>query len=242
MKITPNPELDKVIIDHLANLYGIFNRREPNHLSTYIYCLTKAYWEEKAPIKPTNEEVLLFSLGYGLQDVLTPTSAVVPVYEQDGIVYRPDLELQELFDWPAEIKTTRASPKTFSEKGFPDTWFEYMMGVCFLRGVRKYELIPLYLMGYWRPPVPMLQCQSIEFEEDEILDNWSNITSRKNVLDSCLQLEVVPQPFQWCKDWECAHCRYKMVCDAQVLLKGYDDVKVDQREQELIEGEVDNGY
>ena len=139
MKITPNTELDRVILDHLANLYQIFEHREPNHLSTYIYCLTKAFWEQKAPIRPTDEEVLLFCLGYGLQDVLTPKNAVVPVYEHDGIVYRPDLELPDMFDWPGEIKTTRASPKTHAEKGYPDSWLEYMMGVCFLRGVRRFQ-------------------------------------------------------------------------------------------------------
>lgn len=219
MLVTPNPELDRTILNHLADLYKIKEKREPNHLSTYIYCLTKAYWEQRQGIAPTDEEVLLFSLGYGLQDVLTPKDAIVPYYEKDGIVYRPDLEFPRL-GHPGEIKTTRTSPNTHAKNGFSPSWLQYMMGVCFLQDVREYELIILYMVGVWRPPTPILTCYRLEFDDDEVFDNWMWLSERKTTLDVSLALDEPPMPYKHCNDdtnWECKYCRYKLQCEAWVM-------------------------
>ena len=66
------PELEQAIIDHLAGLYSIHVKREGLHLSSLIGCLTKSFFNEVNYTRPTNEETMLFALGYGLQDVLTP--------------------------------------------------------------------------------------------------------------------------------------------------------------------------
>lgn len=226
MEIIRNFETDRQILRHLGDLYGIFDKREPNHLSTYVYCLTKAYWSHVTPIPPTDTECLLFALGYGLQDVITPTGATVPVYEKHGVIYRPDLELPEVWgDVPGEIKTTRLSPKTVETSGFPSTWMKYMKGVCFLKDISRYHLVVLHLMGYWRPPTPLVMSYDIEFSDEEIFDNWSELLSRKVVLDDALVNSQVPLPFTYMNadsgKAECnwgSGCRYRMLCDAQSLV------------------------
>ena len=93
MRRVDNPELKRKILDHLANLYKIKEVRESNHLSSYITCRTKSFLDQKQTTEPTDEEVMLFALGYGLQDVLTPKDASAPVIERSGIIYSPDMIL-----------------------------------------------------------------------------------------------------------------------------------------------------
>jgi hypothetical protein len=151
MKRIDNPELKRRILKHLASLYKIDEVREPNHLSSYVYCRTRGFLDHKQATKPTDEEVLLFALGYGLQDVLTPKGAAAPIYEKEGIIYRPDMsftpaasEVEQLI----ELKTTRKSAKYhFIDEQLPETWLTYMKGGCYLRGTTQYDLIVLYMMG-----------------------------------------------------------------------------------------------
>jgi len=94
---------------------------------------------------------MLFALGYGLQDVLTPKGAEAPVYKKDGIIYRPDMSFQPApaeVEQLVEIKTTRKSAKYhFMDEHIPETWLAYMKGGCFMRDVDQYDLIVLYMMG-----------------------------------------------------------------------------------------------
>lgn len=218
MNRVENPELKRKILDHLIDQYQLKEKREPNHLSTYIYCRTKAYFEQQpGSIEPTEQEVMLFAIGYGLQDVLTPKSAKAPVYNQGGIIYRPDMvfhpthtEVENL----VELKTTRMSAKKHWEPDhIPVTWLDYMMGGCYLRKTTKYDLIILYLMGGYNPPFPELYCDTFEFTPEEIGENWAKLQQRKEVLDESLAIGVPPEPYKNCYDWECKYCRYKMVCE-----------------------------
>lgn len=108
MKRIDNAELKRKILDHLADLYKIKEVRESNHLSSYITCRTKSFLDQKQTAEPTDQEVMLFALGYGLQDVLTPRDIAPVVYKKEGVIYRPDLPMI----WTGnlgEIKTTRKS-------------------------------------------------------------------------------------------------------------------------------------
>ncbi len=108
MKRIDSPELKHKMLDHLADLYKIKDVRESNHLSSYVTCRTKSFLDQKQTTEPTEQEVMLFALGYGLQDVLTPPDANAPVIEKAGIIYRPDMILASRL---SEIKTTRKSAK-----------------------------------------------------------------------------------------------------------------------------------
>ena len=72
MKRESDPRLRAAVLRWLANKYKLTDVREPNHLSSYVYCITKTFFDQKVQAIPTEEEMLLFAIGYGLQEVLTP--------------------------------------------------------------------------------------------------------------------------------------------------------------------------
>ncbi len=216
MKRLPNPALDRLILNHLVEKYKLKQPREEIHLSTLIYCLTRSFFDQIAPVEPTDEEVMLWALGYGLQDVLTPAAATTPIFEEDGIIFRPDMVF-ELGNFLVELKTTRQSLKRAKE-ALPETWIEYIMGGCHIRNINQYELSGLYMMGSYAPPFPEIYSETLIFEQEELDDNWSYILGRKKVYETALALNEPPTPFMYCKEWECRNCRYKLQCDALTML------------------------
>ena len=214
MRRQDNPELKQKVLDYLASLYKIKEVRESNHLSSYITCRTKSFLDSKGTAEPTNEEVMLFALGYGLQDVLTPKDVVPVVYNKEGIIYRPDLPMT----WTGnlgEIKTTRKSAKYhFMEDALPVTWLDYMMGGCHMTDTNKYDLVILYMMGNYGPPFPDIYAETDYFEAEEIEANWQKIIRQKEVLDSSLVSGIPPEPFKNCYSWESKYCRYNLICQS----------------------------
>jgi hypothetical protein len=217
MRRVENPELKQIILKHLSDQYRIKEVREPNHLSTYVYCRTKGFFEQTGVIEPTEQEVMMFSLGYGLQDVLTPKDASAPVIEKHGVIYRPDMVFKATDQESmilTELKTTRKSAKKhFIDEELAITWLEYMKGGCYIQDTNRYDLVVLYMMGNYAPPFPQIYSDTFFFDDKEISENWDTIMSRKAVLDSALKSQKIPTPFQHRHDWECNYCRYKMVCD-----------------------------
>lgn len=215
MKRVDNPEMARKIINHLASQYQILDTREPNHLSSYVGCLTRTFYDQQpSAMVPTEQEVMLFALGYGLQDVLTPPDANAPVYTKDGITYRPDLTFQEHGELKlVEVKTTRRSAKKhFTDDAIPETWLVYMKGGCYICDTTTYDLAILYMMGDYAPPFPQLYYDTFFFEAEEIAENWKYIWGRKIILDRALRDGQPPTPFKYCYDWECQYCRYNLVC------------------------------
>lgn len=226
MKRLDNPELKRKVLDHLANLYSIKEVRAPNHLSSFVYCRTKCFLDQKQASVPNDEEVMLFALGYGLQDVLTPKDATAPVYERHGITYRPDFILSLRQN---EIKTTRKSAKNhFLDEYIPQTWLDYMMGGCYMMETSEYDLIVLYMMGDYKPPTPQLYCDTFYFDSVELEANWQKILERKRILDESLESGKPPIPFQNCYDWECQHCRFTLVCNAIAMGMGVENKQLEE--------------
>lgn len=218
MKRIDNPELKRRILDHLADLYKIKEVREEGHLSSYITCRTRSFLDQKQTTEPTEQEVMLFSLGYGLQDVLTPPDATAPVITRDGITYRPDMILSNRLN---EIKTTRKSAKYhYMDDSLPVTWVDYMMGGCYMMDKTEYDLIILYMMGAYSPPFPQIYAETIQFDKEELEDNWKKILTRKAVLDTMLISGTPPEPFKHCYEWECKYCRYQLVCQTIARANG----------------------
>ncbi len=212
MKRLDNPELKRRILTHLADQYNIMEVRAPNHLSSYVYCRTRTFLDQKQATEPTEQEVMLFALGYGLQDVLTPKDAEAPIIERDGIIYSPDMIL---LGRQNEIKTTRKSAKYhFTDDAMPETWLAYMEGGCYMMGTNEYDLIVLYMMGNYSPPFPQIYADTIVFEPQELDDNWQMILQNKAVLDYALTNNIPPTPFMHCHDWECKYCRNQLVCQS----------------------------
>ena len=218
MKRTDNPELKRTVLNHLADLYKIREVREYNHLSSYITCRTKGFLDQKQTSEPTDTEVMLFALGYALQDVITPKDAKAPVINKNNILYRPDMILSNRLN---EIKTTRKSAKYhFLDDSLPVTWVEYMLGGCYMMGKNEYDLIVLYMMGDYAPPFPLIYAETIYYEDKEIQDNWEYILKNKATLDKSLETGIMPEPFHNCYDWECKYCRYNLVCETMARAAG----------------------
>jgi len=212
MEKIEDPELSRAILSHLAELYKLKEVRQGIHLSTLIYCLTKGFFDYVAPIEPTDEEVMLFSLGLGLQDVLTPTQAEAPIYEENGITFSPDFVLK--LSEPAryvELKTTRMSS---SREDLPETWLEYIKGGCYMRRINQYELSVLFMLGNYKPPFPQIKSFKLVFTQEELEENWTYLLGRLLVYQQALRINRPPAPFEHCKDWECKNCRYKLQCEA----------------------------
>lgn len=228
MRRVDNPELKRKVLDHLANLYHIKEIREPNHLSSYVYCRTRCFLDQKQAAQPNDEEVMLFALGYGLQDVLTPKDANAPLIEKFGITYRPDMILSFRQN---EIKTTRKSARNhYLDEYIPQTWLDYMMGGCYMMETKEYDLIVLYMMGDYKPPTPQIYCDTFYFDSVELDANWQKIIANKKVLDDAIASGKPPVPFQNCYDWECKHCRYTLVCNTIATAMGVENkmLKEDQ--------------
>ena len=212
MRRLDNAELKRKVLDHLADLYHIKEGREHNHLSSYVTCRTKSFLNYKQAAEPNDEEVMLFALGYGLQDVLTPKDAEAPLIDRYGILYRPDMILSVRQN---EIKTTRKSAKNhYLDEYIPQTWIDYMMGGCYMMDTNEYDLIVLYLMGNYAPPFPLLYCDTFYFDDVELEGKWAEIMERKRILDEAVETGVPPVPFVNCFEWECKVCRYSLVCNA----------------------------
>jgi len=219
MRRTENPEMRRKLLNHLASQYKIKEIREPNHLSSFVGCRTRTFFDQQQAIEPTDDEVMMFALGYGLQDVLTPEAVEEGYYDYKGVLYRPDMNFEAN---PSEIakllemKTTRRSAKYhYIDTEIPVTWTMYMKGGCKITGTTTYDLAVLYMMGNYAPPFPQLYCDKFYFNQDEIDENWQIIMRNKEVLDNAIELGKPPEPFAHCFGWECKFCRYKLMC--QVL-------------------------
>jgi hypothetical protein len=217
MRRTPNPELDRIILDALARRYKLLDKREGIHLSSLIYCLTKGYLDFKSPIEPTDTELLNFATGYGLQELLFPADETV--YEKDGITYRPDGTLQVRagdVQKLIEIKSTRSGVKRYQEGNLPETWMTYMKGGCYIRGTTTYDLGVIYLAE--RPSAKILS-ETIEFEPEEIEENWMWLIGRRDAYKKSLDEEIPITPFTTAPEWLCNGCRYINVCGAIKLME-----------------------
>ena len=212
-----NPELDRIVLAALATRYKLLEKREGIHLSSLNYCLTKSYFDQVSPIDPTDTELLNFATGYGLQEIMFP--AEMKTFEKDNILYRPDGVIQvNVRDIQLiEIKSTRSGVKRYQEGNLPETWITYMKGGCCIRETETYNLSVIYLAE--RPSARIIS-ETILFEPEEIKSNWLWILSRKEDLEKALRDKVPPQPFTTAPAWMCESCRYKVICDAVIMLQG----------------------
>lgn len=230
MRRVLNPELDRKILDALAEKYHLAEKREGIHLSSLIGCLTRSYLDLKAPVELTDTERLLFATGYGLQEVMTPRDAETPLLEKDGISYRPDLEftlelegMKEL----VEMKSTRAGTKRYQEGDLPEGWIQYMMGGCCIRGVSKYNLTVIYLSQ--RPSAAIIS-ETLYFEDAEIEENWQYLMSRRDIYKEAIDTDTIPTPYKHGQGWECEHCRYNLQCQAIGMLESRKQAEKDIKE------------
>lgn len=216
-----DPELRRFTLEYLSKRYINESRRDELHLSDLIYCLTKTYYEKFDPLPPSEEELMLWSVGLGLQRVLVDNEAE-PV-EKDLIICSPDFITHR--GVYAELKTTRKSSVQKLASGelvpseFPDSWVEQMMGYCCVTNSTEYSLMVLHLRGDHRKKFMDLATWRVKFTQEELDTFWTYILDRRNTFGRYIGGSEVPTAYTYNKEWECVNCRYALRC--QVASRAY---------------------
>lgn len=148
-----NPQLKNELLDRLREKYG-GTRPEYPHLSDLLGCLTKSYYNQKEFIQNTEQELMYFSVGFGLEKVILRDNPLVvgpdgvaefksiagpPMVQLDGVYLTPDYVATA--GGQLDLKSTRmyADKNTGEPKrGFPDTWMEQFMGYAWLEYVQEH--------------------------------------------------------------------------------------------------------
>ena len=209
MEIISNPQIRREILETLRFRYleSTKESRAPGiHLTQLVYCLTRSFYNVIKPLPPNDMEIMLFSLGFGLENILLRENSRVKAGEKDGIHYSPDFI--PLSGGLAELKTTRAS----EGKLFPETWLEQILGYMYAERLEYYDLVVLHLLGNYKPPFPSIVGYRITPTADELVRNWDRLTMRRDVLVKAFVAGEAPAPGKWCKDWEPKYCRYGFKC------------------------------
>lgn len=218
MHQTPNPVIEREILDELRRKYideSWQDRARGIHLTNLIYCLTRSFYGFTDPLPPSDKEVMLFALGFGLEAVLLREGSKMPPGEKDGIHYSPDFIPLRSAQVVGELKTTRMS---YDKTKLPETWLEQVMGYCYAEGLSSCDIAVLHMLGNYKPPFPTMRGWHFEFDPDELQNHWNNMLDRKDVLLNALATGEPPMPKQFCKDWECQYgpCRYSLRCQLEV--------------------------
>jgi len=206
--ITDRPDLQREMIKKLWQPYQI--EKNLPHATELIYCLTKSYWDRTDSLDPTDDEIMQWLCGVGLEEVMTQSDTPESRPPVEGIYYTPDFQV---FGYTSEIKTTRMSVKRGESRDFPPGWMKQIKAYCYGEKLTEYLLIVAFLMGNYRPPFPRLRVYHLEFTEQEIADNWEWMQMRKDIYMIAIENDIVPTPKMFNEEWECQYCRYKLRCD-----------------------------
>jgi hypothetical protein len=222
MRIEENPALVKETLELLKQEY-MGESRTGLSLTTLLYCLTKAWKDQHEPVEPTDKELHLWSVGFGLERVLIQSRMVHEVWVMDGVTMHPDfLALDGVL---ADLKTTRAGPKPPTFETYGSMWLRQFQGYA------RYKIKQAELAGEvikYPYPFDVLTYHLIQaemkawrfwFDEAEIERNWEYVQLRKQVWEYSEASGIMPEPYQWNEDWECKDCRYALGCQLWASLK-----------------------
>ena len=213
MILNKNPALSNKIIEELETEYKL--EKPLPHLTELVYCLTRSYYDRTKPLPPTEREILLFALGFGLERLLLKQQRKSVSGKVEGIHYSPDF--LAFTDVPGELKTTRSSSNKFGEEFFPETWRRQILGYMHCLEVTEYELVVLFICGNYKPPFPEIASYRISAEPSEVEVNWRWLQMRKEIYLACISDKLVPTPGMFCESWECKECRYNICCEAEEM-------------------------
>ena len=129
MKVEADSALRTAALDLLRSEYQLGEERPGIHQSALSYCLTKTFWAQDEPIPPSDEEAILFSIGFGMERVLLrPAEDMPEAFEVDGITL--SLDSLQAFDIPVDLKSTRMRAAGRKDAGgfqIPEGWKRQFM-------------------------------------------------------------------------------------------------------------------
>lgn len=207
-----------------------FSERTGVHCSDLIYCLNKQALRRRMPLPPDEHEILLFSLGWSTQRWLTGKDEDEPTITKDGIQVTRDA-VHPLYGCPWELKATFKSKDRGVED--EDSWLRQIMAQCKVTMQTRAFLTRLEICGNWKSifgkkeekdlpenQKPTLSAFMLEFEVDEIEDNWLWLRGRADLFLPMLnpsEIKLLPKnkALPPNHEWECKYCpsSYREVCN-----------------------------
>ncbi len=209
-----DPSLEEEMYQRLRDKY-LNDRTKEIHVSDTINCLTKSYFEKTSPRPPTHVELLYFSVGFALEEVilrdgLSPTPES---YEICGMFMSPDYIV--LSGGEMDLKSTRmwADTDGIPKKGWPEHWIKQFLSYSY-RLLKEGDEYVDYGVGivYIASSPPKLVAGKFRFTRDEIIENLAVRLMRKDILETAITAGSPPTPFEYNEDWECNNCRYADRC------------------------------
>lgn len=236
MIVEPAPDVHDEMITLLKEEHRLAEQREGMHVSDLVYCLTKSYWKHTDPLPPSDDEVVMWSIGWGLERVLIPRLHVAPI-TVDGITGTPDFALHGV---PADLKSTRMAVESSAgcavcgepyvghsktkhghvyEKAppvqfvMPEGWVRQFMAYTHMLDTHRFIVVVVHLI-----PAVMKE-YTLHFTEGELEDNWQWMLDRKSMLEWMLENKD-PRPFESNMEYECANCSRLLDCQLYMSIKG----------------------
>ncbi len=213
MIVTPNPERRQKLINNAREVSGVNEERTGTHLSDLTVCITKTFWKKfnkGRTINFTDQTVLFFLIGLGLEKMLRGGEPAPATKIKDGVEYTPDHYDPE-FEMFDEMKSTRMGWKKDGDeptKGWPAEWIRRMKGYCYAEGVEKWGM-DVFLV------IPaQLHAVDFTFDPVELQEFWHDyVLPRKAILEEALETGVPPKAFEYNDDWECEKCEALLLCE-----------------------------
>lgn len=201
-----DPEVKTELLSRLRKKY-LTDKPTP-HLTELLYCLTRSWSDRFEPIASTDHELILWCIGFGLEEVLLRDSsrdAALKSVERDGVWLTPDYVAgREMVD----LKSTRMyfNSAGVPSKGWPEGWIQQFMAYAAQAGRTRYA-VAVVALGQAN-----LFTGTFQFTQEELDNNWLYILGRRDAYNVFTSKRVKPQPFMWNKEWECEYCRYYLKC------------------------------
>jgi len=217
VKIEPSTEFRAKLLEDIATQE--FQERTGVHCSDLIYCVLKQALRRIHPEQPSDDTILLFSLGWATQRWLTGKDEDEPEIELDGIKVTKDAMHNSV---PWELKASYQS----SERPIEDNiaWLRQIMAQCYTTGTTEAYLSRFEIMGNWRSIFgkkdekklpenrkPTLGAYRLTFTKKELSTNWEWLLRRKKLFVDILQ-DGKPRPRPLVLGdgtYECQYCQFK---------------------------------
>lgn len=191
MKIEHDAEFRATILKAIADRE--FQERTGVHCSDLIYCLNKQALAKLKPLANSDEEILLFSIGWATQRWLTGKPDDEASIERDGILVTPDV-VTAGHCW--ELKATYQSANKPIEENFH--WLRQLMAQAYVTNSLTVYLSRFELMGDYKwifgkkeekatAKRPTLSAWKLTFDLPELEANWAWLKERKVLYEEILK-------------------------------------------------------
>lgn len=227
MKVKVNTEVrDKV----MKSLTGERFSSRTFSVTKLTCCPRKTFYSMSGVSAVTSEASTLFmargrGLHYELQKGFKETEVRKEMNGVRGDIDAIDERITEMYS------TSISSSKVTDETKVPKvllTKVKQLMAYCYMSGVKTGDLLVFFMSGdykrftevvgekFYTGIQPELKCWTLEFTEEELMENWKQILRNKAEIE--LALKTGSPPLLVGEEWECKSCGYSYTCLGEELV------------------------